>query len=113
MKYNKYSVVVTDDYYVPAEDGTLAMEWRSEVDKTFKPTSTIKKGFTSFEKAMEYVYSLNTSDSILIDDECCGMVYESINECHKCKCCGNEKWDKITMDHHHTEAKESYQLAEK
>ena len=110
-KYNTYTVTVTDDYLVPGDDNCL--EWKSEIDKDFKPDYTTKKGFKSFKEAKDYVYSLNTSESITIEDECCGEVYSSHNENYGCKCCGSEKWEKTESDSHHDTPQHDWQLPDK
>jgi len=113
VKYNKYSVTITDDYYTSdySED-RISLEWASEHKKNFKPTYNIKKGFKTFKEALEYVYSLNTSDSIVINDTCCGEVYASINQIDTCKCCNHTTYEKVTSDSHHEDKKHDWQLAE-
>lgn len=113
-KYNKYTVCITDDYMTSdySEEKHL-YEWASQSNPEFKPVYKEKKGFNTFKEALDYVYSLNTSDSIIIDDVCCGEVYSSINVINKCKCCNNTTYDKMTSDSHHTEKKSNYHLIEK
>lgn len=113
MKYNKYTVTITDDYYTTDySENKHCVEWASEYKKDFKPYYKTKKGFKTFKEAMEYVYSLETSDSVIIDDICCGEVYQSINEINTCNCCSDTKYNKWTSDNHHTTKQKDYHLPE-
>lgn len=113
-KYNSYTVTVTNDYLTSDySDDKSFLEWASEHSKNFKPYYNVKKGFKTFKEARGYVYSLNTSDSVKIDDICCGEVYSSHNQINTCKCCGDIKYENWVTDDHHENKKYDWQLIEK
>lgn len=93
----KYEAFLTTDYYIFDKDNSTN-DWASEVLPDFKVETKKLGKYKTLEEAKE---AINKSGDLqdyypscfIYSDQ--GEEWSSVPELDKCKCCGNEKWERM------------------